>query len=135
MSKAFSRYSVEPSCNRCCWFLSWLMPQTNLPLNISFNKFLYSQYSVYFLNSATNIEMLSSVFLTDELNLKHLAIIFRCGVWWNNINCFSSSKYFSPSFDRAANPLNNLYISIPHKLRSFAFLCDSSKILFASKKL
>ena len=49
--------------------------------------------------------------------------------------CFSSSKDFSPGFDRAVNSLNNLYIVIPHELRSIAFLCDSSKILFASKKI
>ena len=74
--------SDEPSLNKHCWVLSLLMPQTNLFLNILFNnKYLYSQYSVNFLNSATNIETLSFACLTCELNLKHSAIIFGCGVY------------------------------------------------------
>ena len=35
--KIFSRDSVEPSLNKRCWILLWLMPQTNLSLNKSFN--------------------------------------------------------------------------------------------------
>ena len=56
---------------------------------------LYSQYSVNFLNSVTNIETLSFAFLTHELNLKRLVVIFGCRFWWCDINCFSSSKDFS----------------------------------------
>ena len=70
----------------------------------------------------------------NELNLKCSAIIFGRGFWWCNINCFSSPKDFSPGFDGAVNPLNNLYTVIPHELNSIALLCNSSKILFASKK-
>ena len=73
-------------------------------------------------------------FLTHELNLKRLAIIFGHGFWWCNINCFSSSKDLSPGFNGAVNPLSNLYIIILHELSNIAFLCNSSEILFPSKK-
>ena len=38
-------------------------------------------------------------------------------------------------FEGAINPLNNSYVVIPHELRSIAFLCNSSKIIFGSKKI
>ena len=45
----------------------------------------------------------------------------------------STSNVIS-GFDGGVNPMNNLCVVIPHELNSIAFFCDSSEILFASKK-